>query len=69
MPQIDVNFGDRDTKRWSTCILCMIEELQQVGEAKKILDKFSATVITIKGVHPSLGVRFPENYPVPQELI
>ena len=72
MARIHINLGDRDTKRWHTCLSCLIKELEGLNDKKvnMILAKFNAEVgLGGEGEHFGLGMLFPKNYPVPQELI
>jgi len=73
MATISIDLGDRDTKRWHTCLSCLIRELEALGnsEVKDVLDKFQAQIMKRESDGASLGVglEFPEGYKVPQELI
>ena len=72
MAMIKLNIGDRDTKRWHTCLSCLVRELETLGssEVKDVLDKFKAEVgLGGEGEHLGLGLEFPKDYRVPQELI
>jgi hypothetical protein len=69
MALVQINLADRDTKRWHTCLSCLIKELEAVEGAKPILDKFSAKIGSRDDGFLGLHLLFPENYQVPQELI
>ena len=72
MARIDINLGDRDTKRWHLCLSCLVRELESLGspEVKGVLDKFQAQIIKREdGACLGLGIAFPDDYKVPQELI
>jgi len=72
MAQIAMDLGHRDTKRWHTCLSCLIKELENLNDKKVnlILNKFQAEVgLGGEGEHFGLGMVFPKGYPVPQELI
>ena len=69
MARIVMDLGDRDTKRWHTAISCLVYELKDLkdGKVDKILNKFDVT-LGAEGM-TGVGLLFPADYRVPQELI